>query len=96
MKTLFLPLLLLALTGCLKNEPSTATSNEETVVQKADRHRVYTVTELLAQPELRKKLFAICTDDPGRMERDPNCVNTLSAERAASVGRIASTPRIVP
>lgn len=86
MKTLFLPLALLALTGCLKNEPSTTTSNEETVVHKADR--VYTVTELLAQPELRKKLFASCTDDPGRMDRDPNCVNTLSAERAASVGRI--------
>lgn len=81
-----LPLLLpLALTGCIKSEPSA-------VAPKADR--VYTVNEFLAQPELRKKFFAMCSNDPGQTERNPNCVNVFSAERVASFG--TTIPRTAP
>lgn len=48
--------------------------------------RVITVNEYLQQPELRKRVFTACTDDPGRKGDDPNCVNALRAERIAAAG----------
>ena len=81
-----IPLLLtVALTGCIKEDPAI-------VAPKVDR--IYTVSDFLAQPELRKKFFTMCGNDPGQSARDPNCINVLNAERIASAG--TSIPRIVP
>jgi hypothetical protein len=65
--------------GCTK-EGATIASPE------AVAKRVLTVDEYLKQPELRKKVFAECANDPGRKGGDPNCVNAMGAERIASAG----------
>ena len=49
-------------------------------------NRILTVDEYLKEPDLRKKVFAACANDPGRKASDPNCVNALQAERIASSG----------
>lgn len=84
-----IPLLLLplALTACFKVEPATA-------VVVVDR--VYTVDEFLAQPELRKKISAVCSNDPGRLWQDSNCINVGQADHIASAGSLANMPRVVP
>lgn len=51
-----------------------------------ESNRILTVDEYLKQPDLRKKVFAACANDPGRKASDPNCVNALQAERIASSG----------
>jgi hypothetical protein len=85
MNRCFLLLMPLALTGCVESNPSTVVSGSG---------RVYTVDEFLSQPELRKKFFALCGNDPARAERDPNCINVFSAERIASAG--TTIPRLAP
>jgi hypothetical protein len=85
MKCLFPLLLPLALTGCFKGEAPT-------VVPGVDR--IYTVDEFVAQPTLRKKVSAACSNDPGRMGLDPNCVNVRRADHITSVG--TTIPSIVP
>jgi hypothetical protein len=87
MKRLIPLLLPLALAGCVKVAPATA-------VSVADR--IYTVDEFLAQPDLRKKVSAVCSNDPGRIGQDPNCINVRRADRIASAGSTADMPRIVP
>jgi hypothetical protein len=65
--------------GCNKpGEASVPTALEST--------RILTVDEYLKQPELRKRVFATCANDPGRKGKDANCVNALQAERIASAG----------
>lgn len=66
----------------------------ETVVVPADR--VYTVDEYLAAPELRRRVSAACSNDPGRTAQDPNCVNVLRADRVAAAGTLGGMPRTVP
>lgn len=66
-------------TGCTKE--GAALSRTDAVAK-----RVLTVDEYLKQPELRKKVFVDCANDPGRKGRDPDCVNALQAERIASAG----------
>ena len=73
-------------TGCSKQNP---------VVAEATAGRVLTVDEYLKQPEVRKKVFASCANDPGRTGDDPNCVNALQAERIASAGT-GRFPRVTP
>jgi len=51
-----------------------------------ESNRILTVDEYLKQPDLRKKVFAACANDPGRRGSDANCVNALQAERIASSG----------
>lgn len=51
-----------------------------------ESNRIFTVDEYLKQPDLRKKVFAACANDPGRRGSDANCVNALQAERIASSG----------
>lgn len=87
MKRLIPLLLPLALTGCFKAVPATAAS-------KIDR--VYTVDEFVAQPDLRKQVSAVCSNDPGQLGQDPNCLNVRRADRIASAGTTAGMPRIVP
>lgn len=77
-------LLSLAMAGCRR----------EVSLVPADR--IYTVKEYLAQPELRKKISAVCSNDPGRTEQDPNCINVQRADRVASAGSSFGIPRIVP
>jgi hypothetical protein len=67
----------LMLTACVDGDSSTTGPKSE---------RIYTVDEFLARPDLRKKFFALCGNDPGQNERDPNCINVVSAERIASAG----------
>lgn len=67
--------------GCSRQEP-VATP----VVPSVAENRVLTVDEYLKQPELRKRVFSACANDPGRKGGDPNCVNALRAERIASSG----------
>jgi hypothetical protein len=67
------------LTGCAKqgDMPSSTIAEDS---------RILTVDDYLKQPELRKKVFASCANDPGRKGSDANCVNALQAERIASAG----------
>ena len=87
MKRLIPLLLPLALAGCLKVEPIT-------VVPGVDR--LYSVDEFLAQPDLRKRVGAVCGNDPGRFGQAPNCINVRRADRIASAGTLAAMPRVVP
>jgi hypothetical protein len=63
----------------------TKQSSEPAKADAANK-RVFTVDEYLKLPELRRKVFAACANDPGRKGDDPNCVNALRAERIASAG----------
>lgn len=87
MKRLIPLLLPLLLTGCFKVEPATAVSTVD---------RVYTVDEFVAQPDLRKRVSAVCGNDPARLGQDPNCLNVRRADRIASAGSLGDMPRIVP
>ncbi|MEH6433856.1 EexN family lipoprotein [Massilia sp. DD77] len=80
------PILLmhLAVTGCKREVP----------LVPADR--IYTVEEYLAHPDLRLRVSAACSNDPGRIGRDPNCVNVHRADRVASAGNASGMPRAVP
>lgn len=83
-----IPLLLpLALTGCFKVEPATTAPSAD---------RVYTVDEFVAQPDLRKKVGALCGNDPARLGQAPNCINVRRADRIATAGSLTDMPRIVP
>lgn len=66
----------------------------EAVVVPADR--VYTVDEYLAAPDLRRRVSAACSNDPGRTAQDPNCVNVHRADRVAAAGTLGGMPRTVP
>jgi len=61
-------------------------SREGVAGRAATGNRVLTVDEYLQQPQLRKRVFADCANDPGRKGDDPDCVNALRAERIASAG----------
>ena len=77
-------LLFLALAGCKREVPLVPVD------------RIYTVDEYVAQPELRKKISAVCSNDPGRTGQDPNCINVQRADRVASSGRSSGMPRVTP
>jgi hypothetical protein len=74
--------------GCTKQDATQAP-----VV--AVENRVLTVDEYLKQPDLRKKVFAACANDPGRKGNDANCMNAMSAERIASAGS-GRFPNVMP
>lgn len=63
--------------GCTKQDTATTSAVGATVL---------TVDDYLKQPDLRRKVFVACANDPGRKRDDPNCVNALRAERVASAG----------
>lgn len=65
--------------GCTKQEAAHAP-------MAAVENRVLTVDEYLKQPDLRRKVFAACANDPGRKGGDANCMNAMRAERIASAG----------
>jgi len=73
---------------------SAAGCKREAVIVPADR--VYTVDEYLAAPNLRRRISAACTNDPGRTGHDPNCINVHRADRVAASGSLGSLPRVVP
>lgn len=81
---LFLLLMASTVAGC----------KPDAVVVPADR--VYTVDEYLATPDLRQRVSAACSIDPGRTARDPNCVNVHRADRVAAAGTLGGMPRTVP
>jgi hypothetical protein len=74
--------------GCMKQGAGSA-------VAEVASDRVLTVDEYLKQPDLRKKVFAACANDPGRKGDDPNCVNATRAERIASAGS-GNFPNVTP
>lgn len=61
----------------------------------AAENRVLTVDEYLKQPDLRRKVFAACANDPGRKGDDANCMNATRAERIASAGS-GRFPNVTP
>ena len=61
----------------------------------AVENRVLTVDEYLKQPDLRKKVFAACANNPGRKGDDANCMNAMRAERIASAGS-GRFPNVTP
>lgn len=65
------------------------------VTQVPELDRIMTVAEFVAQQPLRKKVFDYCTNNPGQMARDPNCINAIQAVRMTSAGT-GNFPRIVP
>jgi len=73
---------------------SVASCKRQSVDVPADR--VYTVDEYLAAPELRQRVSAACSNDPGRTAQDPNCVNVHRADRVAAAGTLGGMPRTVP
>lgn len=60
-----------------------------------DLDRVVTVAEFVAQEPLRKKVFDYCTNNPGQMANDANCINAIQATRMTSAGT-GNFPRVVP
>lgn len=72
-----------------------ACSSDEVTTAVPEAKRVHTVDEFLARPDLRKKVSAVCSNDPGRTGLDANCVNVRRADRVASFGRPAGMPRNV-
>lgn len=73
---------------------SAASCKREAVIVPADR--IYTVDEFLAAPDLRRRVSAACSNDPGRTAHDPNCINVHRADRVASSGSLGGMPRVVP
>lgn len=59
---------------------------EEKVTKVPDLDRVVTVAEFTEQTQLRKKVVGLCSNDPGTLRNDANCVNAMQAERLASIG----------
>ena len=74
--------------GCAKHD---ATQTPVAAVE----NRVLTVDEYLKQPDLRKKVFAACANDPGRKGSAANCMNAMRAERIASAGS-GRFPNVTP
>lgn len=73
-----IPLLLsLLLSGC---------SNGELAATVPEASRVLTVNEFLARPDLREKIGAVCSNDPGRTMLDANCTNVRRADHIAMAG----------
>jgi hypothetical protein len=70
--------------GCDRAEP------DATLQQAA---RVYTVSDFLKWPELRRRTNALCSNDPGRLGHDPNCINVQRANRIAGVGSMSDVVR---
>lgn len=87
MKTLPPLFLSIALFGCSKGDTTIAT-------QLANR--AYTVDDFLAQPDLRKKISTACSNDPGRLALESNCINVRRADHIASAGSLTNMPRVVP
>lgn len=77
-------LLPLAMAGCKRE------------VSLVPAERIYTVEDYLTQPELRRKVSAVCSNDPGRTGQDPNCINAQRADRVASAGSSSGMPPIAP
>lgn len=74
--------------GCTKQDAAQAPV-------PAVENRVLTVDEYLKQPDLRRKVFATCANDPGRKGDDANCMNAMRAERIASAGS-GRFPNVTP
>ena len=74
--------------GCTKQDAAPA-------AVAAVENRVLTVDEYLKQPDLRRKVFAACANDPGRKGDDANCMNAMRAERIASAGS-GRFPNVTP
>lgn len=81
---ILLPLSLTILSGCKRD------------VSLVPADRIYAVEEYLVQPALRQRISAVCSNDPGRTGKDPNCINVNRADRIASAGSVGSIPRVVP
>ena len=74
--------------GCTKQDAAQ-------VPVAAVKNRVLTVDEYLHQPDLRRKVFAACANDPGRKGDDANCMNAMRAEHIASAGS-GQFPNVTP
>lgn len=48
--------------------------------------RVVTVEEFTAKPELRARVLAECTSNPGQLNGDANCVNAKQSLRLSATG----------
>ncbi len=66
------------LTGCAR-EPSQAQ---------------HTVAEYRANPDLRREVFARCTNDPGTLGKTPDCVNAGEAQRVEDISSVRDSPPI--
>lgn len=63
----------LALTGCFDKGPDTG--------------HVQTVDWYKNHDNERQKMLKTCSDNPGELKDDPNCINAIQAERALSFGK---------
>lgn len=54
----------------------------------------HSVEEYRRNAELRQRVFARCTQDPGSTARSPDCVNAREAERLESVGSLRTLPAL--
>lgn len=59
---------------------------DEKLTKVPDLDRVVTVAEFTKQNQLRKKVVGLCSNDPGTLREDQNCINAMQSERLASVG----------
>lgn len=54
---------------------------------------VLTVAQFSAAPDMRKRVLAYCSNDPGHTLLDPNCINASQSQRMASSGN-GNFPRV--
>jgi hypothetical protein len=52
----------------------------------------HSVEEYRQNAELRQRVFARCTGDPGSLAQSPDCVNAREAERLEGVGSLRTLP----
>ena len=51
----------------------------------------HTVEEYRADKTLRQEMFKQCANDPGTLEKTPDCVNVREAERLESYGSLRNS-----
>lgn len=85
--------LILAAVACMGSGCTKQDATQAPVA--AVENRVLTVDDYLKQPDLRKKVFAACANDPGGKGDDANCMNAMRAERIASAGS-GRFPNVTP
>lgn len=54
----------------------------------------HTVAEYRADAELRREVFAACTNDPGTRGASADCINAIEAERLESRGSLRDLPPV--
>ncbi|RLV58383.1 hypothetical protein D5018_17700 [Parashewanella curva] len=69
-------LFVLCLTGC--NKPP----------EPKFKHKGHTVTWFMKHDEVLKQTLKLCSDDPAKYNKEPDCINALHAANQLSAGEL--------